>query len=187
MSIFIIAAVLVGFLGVMTVNTYRRLTILQGRYQNIYTQLGVQLQNRYDLTETLVAKLHGNISSEQAVLEAIQKARQTAEAAHRQAMADPGYGQAMQQWRVSEAELSVSLAQLFAAIAASPSWSTDLMLGQLVQDLRATEQQIVFVQQAFNEGVKLFHQRASSFPGNLAAAIFKFASAKPIDIGLPES
>ncbi len=186
MSIFVIAAVLVGFWGVMTVNAYRRLTILQGRYQNMYVQLGVQLQHRYDLTGNLVARLKGNIPAEQAVLEAVMGAMQNAESANRQAMADPGNGQAMQQLAMSEAELSVSLVQLFSVIAATPHLSADPILRQLMQDLRASAQQITFVQQAFNDGVKLFNQRAAGFPSNLVAVIFKFGSVNPIEIWMPE-
>jgi LemA protein len=51
MGILIFLVAVVAIVVIVAVNLYNRLVTLRNRYKNAYTQIDVQLQQRYDLTK----------------------------------------------------------------------------------------------------------------------------------------
>ena len=113
-------AILIGLGAVVVmallyfVGIYNRLVGLKNRFKNAYAQIDVQLKRRYDLIPNLVETAKGYMKHERETLEAVIKARNTAQAAGQQAAANPGNPQAMQGLAVAETALTGTMTKFMA-------------------------------------------------------------------------
>lgn len=182
--IFLIA--IVAIVGVVVVNAYNRLVTLRNRYKNAFSQIDIQLRRRYDLIPNLVETVKGYMKHERETLEAVIAARNAAMNANVQAAQTPGDPQAMQQLASAEAALTGSLGRLFALSESYPDLKADQSMGQLMEELRSTENRIAFARQAFNDAVTLYNTRREVFPSNLVASSFNFQAAELLEESQPE-
>jgi LemA protein len=182
--IFLIA--IVAIIGVVVVNAYNRLVTLRNRYKNAFSQIDIQLRRRYDLIPNLVETVKGYMKHERETLEAVIAARNAAMNANAQAAQTPGDPQAMQQLASAEATLTGSLGRLFALSESYPDLKADQSMGQLMEELRSTENRIAFARQAFNDAVTLYNTRREVFPSNLVASSFNFQAAELLEESQPE-
>ncbi|MDJ0702220.1 MAG: LemA family protein [Leptolyngbyaceae cyanobacterium MO_188.B28] len=186
MGIFIFLIVLVLVVGFICVDGYNRLVTLRNRYQNAYSQIDVQLRRRYDLIPNLVETVKGYMKHERETLEAVIAARNTAVSANSRAAQAPGDPQTMQQLAAAEAALTGSLGRLFALSESYPDLKADQSIGQLMEELRSTENRIAFARQAFNDAVTMYNTKREIFPSNLIANNFNFKSAQLLEESTPE-
>ena len=186
MGIFIFLIVLVLVVGFILVDGYNRLVTLRNRYQNAYAQIDVQLRRRYDLIPNLVETVKGYMKHERETLEAVIAARNTAVSANSRAAQAPGDPQAMQQLAAAEATLTGSLGRLFALSESYPDLKADQSMGQLMEELRSTENRIAFARQAFNDAVTMYNTKREVFPSNLIANNFNFTPAQLLEESTPE-
>ena len=183
----LIAIIVVGLvLGVIIINAYNHLVTLKKRYKNAYAQIDVQLRRRHDLIPNLVETVKGYMAHERQTLEAVVSARNAAVSATRQAAAAPGDPQAMQQLGQAEAALTGTLGRLFALSESYPDLKADRSMGQLMEELRSTENKIAFARQSFNDAVTLYNTKREVFPSNLVASTFNFAEAQLLEESSPE-
>ena len=184
---FLIAIVVVGLvLGVIVINAYNHLVTLKKRYKNAYAQIDVQLRRRHDLIPNLVETVKGYMAHERQTLEAVISARNAAVSATRQAASAPGDPQAMQQLGQAEAALTGTLGRLFALSESYPELKADRSTGQLMEELRSTENRIAFARQSFNDAVTLYNTKREVFPSNLVASTFNFSEAQLLEESSPE-
>ena len=186
MGIIIASIVLVLFVAVIIINGYNHLVTLKKRYENAYGQIDIQLKRRHDLIPNLVETVKGYMAYEKETLEAVITARNAAIAATSKAAAAPGDAQAMQQLGQAEAALTGTLGRLFALSESYPDLKADKSMGQLIEELRSTENRIAFARQAFNDAVTLYNTKREVFPSNLVANTFNFREAQLLEESSPE-
>lgn len=186
MGIIIASIVLVLIVAVIIINAYNHLVTLKKRYENAYAQIDIQLKRRHDLIPNLVETVKGYMAYEKETLEAVITARNAAIAATSKAAAAPGDAQAMQQLGQAEAALTGTLGRLFALSESYPDLKADKSMGQLMEELRSTENRIAFARQAFNDAVTLYNTKREVFPSNLVANTFNFREAQLLEESSPE-
>ena len=186
MGILIASIVLVLIVGFVIVKAYNHLVTLKKRYENAYAQIDVQLKRRHDLIPNLVETVKGYMAHERETLEAVINARNAAVSATSQAAAAPGDPQATQQLGQAEAALNGTLGRLFALSESYPDLKADQSMGQLMEELRSTENRIAFARQAFNDAVTLYNTKREVFPSNIVSNTFNFREAQLLEESSPE-
>ncbi len=172
----IVVAVLV--LAVLyLVSSYNRLVALRAAFRNAFSQIDVQLKRRYDLIPNLVETAKGYMKHERETLEAVVAARDHAGRALRTLEKDPGSAQAFRSLAGAEGALTAALGRLVAVAEGYPDLKANETMGQLMEELRSTENKIAFARQAYNDSVMTYNTAVESFPGNLVAGMGNFAHA----------
>jgi LemA protein len=186
MGFLIFLVVVVAIVGFIAIDGYNRLVTLRNRYQNAYAQIDVQLRRRHDLIPNLVETAKGYMKHERETLEAVIAARNSAMSASSRAAQTPGDPQAMEQLGAAEAALTGTLGRFFALAEAYPDLKADQSMGQVMEELRSTENKIAFSRQAFNDAVTLYNTKREVFPSNLIAETFNFSAARLLEESAPE-
>jgi LemA protein len=146
------------------VSIYNRLVTARNAFRNAFAQIDVQLTRRYDLIPNLVEIAKGYIKHERETLEAVIRARNSAYEGLKVAAADPANATAVQQ-------LS----------------GADQTMMQLSEELTSTENKVAFARQAYNDTVMTYNNARETFPSNIAANMFGFQPAQPLETAKPEA
>jgi len=186
LGLLIFLFVLVGVVGFLVAGIYNQLVAKRRLYQNAYSQIDVQLRRRHDLIPNLVESVKGYMKHERETLEAVIAARNVAMQATQRAAGAPGDPRAMQQLSEAEGMLTGVLGRLFAVAEAYPDLKADRSMGQLMEELRTTENQIAFARQAFNDAVMRYNTAREVFPNNIIAGGFNFSEAQFLEEASPE-
>lgn len=181
----IIIGVLVA-IAFFVVSIYNRLVNGRNLYKNAFAQIDVQLTRRHDLIPNLVETAKGYMKHERETLEAVINARNTAVSGLRNAAANPGDPNAVQQLAGAENALSGALGRLFALAEAYPDLKANQNMMQLSEELTSTENKVAFARQAFNDAVMSYNNTREMFPNSMIAGIFSFLPAKLLDIESPD-
>jgi LemA protein len=169
---------IVVILVVWAITIYNGLVTLRNRFKNAFAQIDVQLKRRYDLIPNLVEIAKGYIKHERETLEAVIKARNSAQTAAQAAAAAPGNPAAMQSLGAAEGALTGVLGRLFALAEAYPDLKANQNMLSLQEELSSTENKVAFARQAFNDSVMEYNTRRESFPDNIFAGMFGFGPAE---------
>jgi len=165
-------------LVVWAVAIYNGLVQLRNRFKNAFAQIDVQLKRRYDLIPNLVETVKGYIKHERETLEAVIKARNSAQSAALAAAASPGNPAAMQQLGQAEGALTGMLGKMFALAEAYPDLKANQNMLSLQEELSSTENKVAFSRQAFNDAVMDYNTKRESFPDSIFAGMFNFGPAE---------
>jgi LemA protein len=155
-AIIVIALVVVA--GVVVVVLYNGLVSLRNRIENAWAQIDVQLRRRYDLIPNLVETVKGYASHEQATLEKVIAARNSA-------MTATGPADKAQ----SENVLSGALKSIFALSEAYPDLKANQNFLNLQEELSGTEGRIAYARQFYNDTVYRYNTKIEKFPAMLIA------------------
>jgi LemA protein len=169
-----VIVVLVGW----AIAIYNGLVTLRNRFKNGFAQIDVQLKRRYDLIPNLVETAKGYIKHERETLEAVIKARNSAQSAAMAAAASPGNPAAMQQLGQAEGALTGMLGKMFALAEAYPDLKANQNMLSLQEELSSTENKVAFSRQAFNDAVMEYNTKRESFPDSIFAGMFNFGPAE---------
>jgi len=164
--------------AVWAVTIYNGLVALRNRFKNAFAQIDVQLKRRYDLIPNLVEVAKGYIKHERETLEAVIKARNSAQSAAQAAAAAPGNPAAMQSLGAAEGALTGVLGRLFALAEAYPDLKANTNMLSLQEELSSTENKVAFSRQAFNDAVMEYNTKRESFPDTIFAGMFGFGPAE---------
>src|ERR1043165_6183148 len=175
---FLVLLAIVVIVVLWVVSLYNRLVALRNRFKNAFAQIDVQLKRRYDLIPNLVETAKGYIKHERETLEAVIKARNSAQSAALAAAASPGNPAAMQQLGQAEGALTGMLGKMFALAEAYPDLKANQNMLSLQEELSSTENKVAFSRQAFNDAVMDYNTRRESFPANIFAGMFNFGPAE---------
>jgi LemA protein len=157
---------------------YNGLVTLRNRFKNGFAQIDVQLKRRYDLIPNLVETVKGYIKHERETLEAVIKARNSAQSAALAAAASPGNPAAMQSLGQAEGALTGVLGKMFALAEAYPDLKANQNMLSLQEELSSTENKVAFSRQAFNDAVMDYNTKRESFPASIFAGMFNFGPAE---------
>ena len=174
----VLIAVVIAFI----IGSYNRLVLLRNRFKNAFAQIDVQLKRRYDLIPNLVETAKGYMSHERETLEAVIQARNQAAAAGKAAAQNPADGKAMAGLVGAEGALTGALGKLFALSEAYPDLKANQNMMQLTEELTSTENKISFARQAYNDSVTVYNTGRETFPTNIVANLFNFASATLFEV-----
>ena len=180
--ILIIVVVVVLFF----VSIYNRLVTARNGYKNAFAQIDVQLTRRYDLIPNLVETAKGYMKHERETLEAVIAARNVALSGLKNAAANPGNPEAVQQLSGAENALTGALGRLFAVAEAYPDLKANQNMMQLSEELTSTENKVAFARQAFNDAVMGYNNTREMFPNSIIAGMFAFWPAQLLEIEAPE-
>jgi LemA protein len=165
-------------IAIWAVTIYNGLVTLRNRFKNAFAQIDVQLKRRYDLIPNLVEVAKGYIKHERETLEAVIKARNSAQSAAQVAAAAPGNPAAMQSLGAAEGALTGVLGRMFALAEAYPDLKANTNMLSLQEELSSTENKVAFARQAFNDSVMEYNTKRESFPDNIFAGMFGFGPAE---------
>ena len=182
----IVLLVLLG-LALIFVSSYNRLVTARNAFKNAFAQIDVQLTRRYDLIPNLVEIAKGYIKHERETLEAVIQARNAAYAGLKAAASDPGNAAAVQKLAGADQLLGGALGRLMAVAEAYPDLKANQTMMQLSEELTSTENKVAFARQAYNDGVMTYNNIREVFPSSIAANMFGFQAAQPLDIAKPEA
>ncbi len=158
-------------LAVGVIFLYNRLIVLRNRVDNAWAQIDVQLKRRYDLIPNLIETVKGYAAHEKSTLEDVVKARQMAMGAS--SVKDHGQAENM---------LTSTLKSLFAIAEAYPDLKANQNFMMLQEELSGTESKIAYARQFYNDSVMNYNTGIQTFPANLIAAMFNFASRESFEI-----
>ncbi|MBX3499157.1 MAG: LemA family protein [Alphaproteobacteria bacterium] len=165
------------FLGVIValvawaISAYNRMIAARNQVDNGWSQIDVQLKRRHDLIPNLVQVVKDAMGYEQETLRAVIEARNTAMSAKGPA-------------EISQAEnaLTIATGRLFALAEAYPDLKATTNIGQLQEELTATENKISFARQFYNDSVMAFNNALQMFPNNLIARQFAFTPREYFEV-----
>jgi LemA protein len=166
------------FLVVLTLAAYavvifNRLVARRAAFRNAFAQIEVQLKRRYDLIPNLVETAKRYLSHERETL----AARDVAGQALRAAQKDPAAAQALRSLFGADSALGAALGRLLAVAEGYPDLKANQTMGQLMEELRSTENKVAFARQAYNDSVMSYNIEIESFPQTLVAGIGGFPPA----------
>ena len=183
----IITLVIVAAIVLYVIAMYNNLVNSRNRVRNAFSQIDVQLTRRYDLIPNLVEIAKGYIKHERETLEAVIRARNSAYEGLKVAAADPANAAAVQHLSGADQQLGGALGRLMAVAEAYPDLKANQTMMQLSEELTSTENKVAFARQAYNDAVMTYNNARETFPSNIAAGMFGFQPAQPLDIAKPEA
>jgi len=147
--------------------TYNRLVSLRNMIAESWSDIDTELKRRYDLIPNLVNTVKGYAAHEQAVLEAVTKARN-------QAVASTGSPDSQAQ---DENQLVRALRQMMIVAEGYPQLKADHNFLELQKELVNTEDRLQAARRFFNANTREFNIVMESFPTSLVAQMFGFTRA----------
>ncbi len=173
-TIYIILGI-VAVLVLWAVFSYNRFVSLVNRAKEAWSDINVQLKRRYDLIPNLVETVKGYATHEAATFQKVTDARTAAMGA----AGDPAHK--------AEAEnmLTDALKSLFAVSEAYPDLKANQNFLELQRELSDTENKIQASRRFYNSTVMSLNTAIESFPGNLIANTFSFATMDLFELANP--
>lgn len=149
----------------MCVMIYNRLVALRQARLNAFSDIDVQLKQRYDLIPSLVETVKGYATHEKQVFENVTQAR---------ASVGQAQGGASGERLQAEAMLGGALGRLFAVAENYPALQADTNFRQLMAELSDIENKIAAARRFFNSATNELNTAVQQFPANLLAGPFGF-------------
>jgi len=168
------------------IGIYNGLVVARNRFKNAFAQIDVQLKRRYDLIPNLIECVKGYMAHERETLDAVIKARQSAQAAEQKVAANPGDPAAMKELNQAEGQLGSTLGRLFALSESYPDLKANQNMLALQEELTSTENKVGFARQAFNDAATGYNNRRGVFPAVMVAGMFGFTEASLLEAAQAE-
>ena len=172
MNALLIAGGAVLLLALAIVISYNRFVRQRNLVEESWRQVDVELRRRYDLIPNLVETVKGYAAHERATLEAVIRARASAQAEHG-SRAEQGH---------EETTLTRSLRGLLAVAEAYPELKADQHFRQLQLQLAETEDRIAASRRFYNANVRGYNTRIDAFPSSVIAGVFGFEKAEYFEV-----
>lgn len=155
----------VGAVALAVVFIYNRLVALRQTRKNAFSDIDVQLKQRFDLIPNLVETVKGYAGHEKTVFENVTNARAQVGRAGGGAGAD----------RIkAEGMLGSALMGLFAVAENYPQLKADVNFQHLQAELSDIENKIAAARRFFNSATAEYNTAIQQFPANLVAGPFGF-------------
>jgi LemA protein len=175
-ALWIIIAVIV-LIALVVWATYNGLVTLRVRVDEAWSDINVQLKRRLDLIPNLVDTVKGYAAHESGVFTAVTEARSNVVAAQ---------GQGVKATAAAENQLEGTLKSLFAVSEAYPDLKANTNFLDLQTQLVDTEDKIQASRRFYNAGVRDLNTKIQTFPSNIIASLFHFATREFFEVGEAE-
>lgn len=163
----IIAGSIVGAIVIILIISvivmYNNLVERSVRVDNAWSQIDVQMKQRYDLIPNLVETVKAYASHEKSTLEEVTKWRAAAMEA-----------KTPEELIQSNQKLSGAIANIFATAENYPDLKANENFLDLQSQLKELEEKIAFARQFYNDTVMKYNEYLQRFPSNIIANIFKY-------------
>ncbi len=164
MEIVIVLLAIILVLAFIAVIIYNRLVALRQRRGNAFSDIDVQLKQRFNLVPQLVESVKGYAKHEKEVFENVTQAR---------ARVAGSNGQSGERVK-AESLLGGALMGLLAVAENYPALQADQNFRQLMAELSDLENKIAAARRFFNNATAEYNTALQQFPANLIAARFGF-------------
>ncbi len=164
MELWVILLVLAAIAGFF-IMIYNRLVALRQSRNNAFSDIDVQLKQRYNLVPQLVETVKGYASHEKELFENVTEARAQV------GKAGGGTGEARMK---AEGLLGGALMGLLAVVENYPDLKADQNFQKLMAELSDIENKIAAARRFFNNATNEFNTSVQQFPANLIAGTFGF-------------
>jgi LemA protein len=144
---------------------YNRFVRQRTHVEESWGGIDVELTRRHGLIPNLVETVRGYATHEQAVLEALVRAREAA-TAHQAARPKEREGY--------EDAVGGAIATVLARAEAYPDLKASANFLQLQAELTNTEDRIAAARRFYNGNVRAYNTRVRTFPSNVVAGVFRF-------------
>ena len=159
----IIILVIIAAPVLLGVVLYNRLVALRQTRRNAFSDIDVQLQQRFDLIPNLVETVKGYASHEQDTLQNVTDARARVSKAGSQ-----------QERMNAEGALGGALMNLFAVAENYPDLKADANFRQLQSEIADIENKIAAARRFFNNATSEYNTAVEQFPSSILAKMFGF-------------
>lgn len=170
-----IALGLIVVLGAFLWGGYNSLVTLKVRVDEAWSDITVQLKRRLDLIPNLIETVKGYAQYESGVFEEVTKARTEALSA-----------KGVKETADAENKFEAALKTVFAVAEAYPDLKANQSYVQLQSELVDTEDKIQASRRFYNGGVRDLNTKIQTFPTNIIANLFKFASREFFELNEAE-
>mgnify|MGYP003292262104 CR=1 FL=1 len=171
----IIAIVVIVVLAMMCIGLYNNLVKLRNNRENAFSNIDVQLKQRYDLIPNLVNSVKGYAAHEKELLESITRARSAA-------MSATDINQKIE----ADNQLSSALSGLRVSVEAYPDLKANTNFQQLMTELSDIENKLAATRRFFNSATKELNNAVQTFPGNILAGMFGFHKEPMFEVSAAE-
>lgn len=168
----IVVVVLIAF---WLMSMYNGLVTGRNRYKNAFAQIDVQLKRRYDLIPNLVETAKAYMKHEGETLEAVIRARNSANDARKSVSPDDSVS--MGTLVAAEASLGSSMGSFIGLSESYPDLKANQNMMQLTEELTTTENKVSFSRQSYNDAVTMYNNKCEEFPSSIFANMFNFKQA----------
>ena len=172
-TIIIIAVIALIVLWIISI--YNNMVRLRNNRENAFSNIDVQLKQRYDLVPQLVSTVKGYATHEKELLERITEARSACLSAN--SINDKISANNM---------LSNALNGLKVSVEAYPDLKANQNFMQLQSELSDIENKLAAARRLFNSSTKELNNAVQTFPGNLLAGMFGFHKEPMFEVAQEE-
>lgn len=165
----------IALIALWLIGIYNNLVRLRNNRENAFANIDVQLKQRHDLVQQLVATVKGYATHEKEVLEKVTNARAAAMGAT-----------TINEKIEAENQLSSALAGLKISIEAYPDLKANQNFLQLQQDISDIENKLAAVRRFFNSATREFNNAVQTFPSNIIAGMFGFHKEPMLEVSQEE-
>lgn len=156
-----IILILIAAFAVYLIMIYNRLVALKQTRNNAFSDIDVQLKQRYNLVPQLVETVKGYAKHEKETFENVTQARSQ--------VGKAGAGPGADRIRAENA-LAGALMGLFAVVENYPDLKADQNFRQLMSELSDIENKIAAARRFFNSATNEFNTGVQQFPANVLIA-----------------
>ena len=148
---------------IITITIYNDLVKKRVRVENAWSQIDVQLKQRYDLIPNMVETVKGYAAQENETLAEVTKAR-----------ASVGGAKTPEDSIKANNELSGALSRLLVVAERYPELKANTNFMNLQYKLQELEKDIAISRQFYNDTAMKYNEKRQTFPANIIAKIFRF-------------
>ncbi len=159
-----IALIVLGLLVVFAIVLYNRLVALRQRRGNAFSDIDVQLEQRFNTLPNMVETVKAYAAHEKGVFENVTAARSAVKQASR--MGEDRFA--------AEQQMTAAIMGLYAVAENYPALKADANFARLQNEMTDLENKISAARRFFNSATSEYNTAVQQFPANLMAGAFGF-------------
>lgn len=160
----LITLIVVGVAALFIVMLYNRIVALRQRRGNAFSDIDVQLEQRYNTLPNMVETVKAYAAHEKGVFENVTAARAAVKQSSR--MGEDRFA--------AEQTLTTAIMGLYAVAEAYPDLKADANFQRLQNEMTDLENKISAARRFFNSATSEYNTSIQQFPANLLAGMFGF-------------